>query len=339
LRRLVLAIASGLAVLSAAPTPALAACTSKWYISYGGNTDYVLVKTDTSGIPLASLRFDMGYSSNWEIGLGFLDFNGDGATDVFHAKKRSDGSYQWRYSSPSGTGAWVNLGRSRISPADLRFGDFEGDSRTDVFVVLPANPNGVRPWAYADDGFLPLKPLAAIDKKGPSKLRFGDFDFDSKTDVFSVKKRPDGFLQWRYSPGGANPYVSLAFASTPLDKMRFGDFDANGKTDLFTTQPAAQPGFHNWVYSPNGTDSYTLIATTGIAVGQIRVGKWDVDFKSDLFAVAPESDGFKHWYWKSPTPGSSFNALAYDTRSVDQLRLGDFNGDNVTDVFAMTRTC
>ena len=53
--------------------------------------------------------------------------------------------FQWRYSS-GGTSAWENLERGDVPLQDLRFGDFDGDGKTDVFTIkeLDALPPSVR---------------------------------------------------------------------------------------------------------------------------------------------------------------------------------------------------
>jgi FG-GAP-like repeat len=64
------------------------------------------------------------------------DFNGDHRTDWFWTTTRPDGSYQWGFyyyqTSPFAIGSSL-LAYDRVAPANLRFADFNGDGRTDVF--------------------------------------------------------------------------------------------------------------------------------------------------------------------------------------------------------------
>ncbi|MEM7553052.1 MAG: VCBS repeat-containing protein, partial [Cyanobacteria bacterium P01_A01_bin.84] len=70
------------------------------------------------------------------------------------------------------------------------------------------------------------------DKKGYAleSFRFGDFNGDGKTDVFTVF---DGRFQVSY--GGTSRWQALAKTRIPLKRLRFGDFNGDGKTDVFTT--------------------------------------------------------------------------------------------------------
>ncbi|MDJ0572973.1 MAG: VCBS repeat-containing protein, partial [Pleurocapsa sp. MO_192.B19] len=82
-----------------------------------------------------------------------------------------------------------------------------------------------------------------------SEVRFGDFDGDGRTDIFSVT--PEGeFLRWRYSPGGIGKWVNLTRSSVPLENLRFGDFDGDGKTDVFSVKKEGNS--FRWRYSKAG---------------------------------------------------------------------------------------
>src|SRR5262249_14517008 len=66
----------------------------------------------------------------------FGDFDGDKKTDVFFATPipgAPDGAHQWKFSS----GGARNFQNLAIGPShkNLRFGDFDGDGKTDVFAV------------------------------------------------------------------------------------------------------------------------------------------------------------------------------------------------------------
>ncbi len=81
-------------------------------------------------------------------------------------------------------------------------------------------------------------------------LRFGDFNGDGITDVFSLISM-GGTNQWRYSPSGTSAWINLASDPTPLHDLRFGDFDGDGRTDVFSVVPIG--GAFQWRFSPGGT--------------------------------------------------------------------------------------
>ena len=106
----------------------------------------------------------------------------------------------------------------------LRFGDFDGDGRTDVFRMSGSQ------WQFSSAGTGAWQVLFTDPSLTPlDDLRFGDFNGDGRTDVFSVLG-----TQWRYSSAGVSSWIPLATDSTPLADLRFGDFNGDGRTDVFS---------------------------------------------------------------------------------------------------------
>jgi hypothetical protein len=100
------------------------------------------------------------------------DYAGDHRPDIFYA----DGS-AW-YVSSGGTQPFVEVNTSSFRVHDLRFGDFDGDGKTDVFGVTSGT------WSYSKsaqgfwaDGYL-QQSLAPVDA-----LVVADFDGDGRADV------------------------------------------------------------------------------------------------------------------------------------------------------------
>ena len=313
-------MATGAATSSACPG-------SQWRYSSGGVSNWVNLASDPT--PLSQLRFG--------------DFDGDGRTDVF-----SISGGQWRYSS-GGVSGWIVLTPAGSTPtvtatatatptvaptvtathtpippaqgaiADLRFGDFDGDGRTDVFRSQGGqwqfSSAGVGPWQN-----LAYDPLPLID------LRFGDpywdyfldFNADGRTDVFSVSG-----TQWRYSNGGASNWIALATDSTPLSELRFGDFDGDGRTDVFSTLGG------QWRYSSGGTSNWIALASDSRPIQELRFGDFNGDGRTDVFSVSGTQ-------WQYSSAGvSNWIPLASDPTPLQELRFGDFDGDGRTDVFSV----
>jgi hypothetical protein len=78
-----------------------------------------------------------------------------------------------------------NFQKLAVGPAidGLRFGDFNGDGKTDVFATTP-NSDSSYTWLVSYGGNSNFQKLAV----GPAidGLRFGDFNGDGKTDVFAT---------------------------------------------------------------------------------------------------------------------------------------------------------
>jgi hypothetical protein len=103
----------------------LADGSKQWAYSSGGAGNFVVLKTLSAvlhtlyGIP--------------QIG----DFNGDSTSDLFVATPRLDSAWQWQY-APGGAGDFIDLNYASVRPADLRFGQFNGDAdglKTDIFAA------------------------------------------------------------------------------------------------------------------------------------------------------------------------------------------------------------
>ncbi len=170
----------------------------------------------------------------------------------------------------------------------------------------------------------------------PAGNGFTDFNGDGVQDVFKVKARPDGLLQWQYAPGGVEAWQDLAYASVPLANLRFGDIDDDGKTDVFAILSQAGGG-QQWVYSARGTHSFqalkTLTADEAARYSAPRLGDFNGDGRADVFVAEPRPDGA--WQWKYAPGGSgAFVNLAYAYPHPTTLQFGDFNADAKTDVFA-----
>ena len=189
---------------------------------------------------------------------------------------------------------------------------------TDIFFFHSATG----PWAFSTGGVGDMLFLWTDPDQTPlADLRFGDFDGDGLTDVFSVSG-----TRWRYSPSGAQPWVNLEASNVPLGSLAFGDFDGDGKTDIFSI------GSGNWRYSSAGLSTWKILrpADPGLTVADLAFGDFDGDGKTDAFTIinskwAFSSGGTQDWQILQTQ-----NLLPL---SLADLRFGDFDGDGKTDVF------
>ncbi|MEM7555960.1 MAG: VCBS repeat-containing protein, partial [Cyanobacteria bacterium P01_A01_bin.84] len=91
-----------------------------------------------------------------------------------------DGRFQVSY---GGTSRWQALAKTRIPLKRLRFGDFNGDGKTDVFTTFKLGVGGSGFQVSYGANSRSWQPL--LRTKIPlERLRFGDFNRDGKTDVF-----------------------------------------------------------------------------------------------------------------------------------------------------------
>ena len=177
-----------------------------------------------------------------DIGLG--DFDGDGRCDVI-----APGVGKWEISS-GGSGGWKALPGTYTMPFNqLRFADFNGDGRTDIFHRAPDGQwrvisPGVHAWKTLQNSSQPL-----------SALRFGDFTGDGKADVLS---RAGG--HWSISVGGTAAWTKLNTLSENLDLVQLADVDGNGTDDIVRFKTlSAKKG--EWLVSWSGRTPWRSLRT------------------------------------------------------------------------------
>ncbi|HVF59059.1 MAG TPA: VCBS repeat-containing protein [Thermoanaerobaculia bacterium] len=164
--------------------------------------------------------------------LGFADVDNDGVTDVLW--RLAGGAIEY---SKSGTGYPAPLTFVPVSMAELRFGDFNGDRKTDLFFTQAGQWNL---W-YGPAG--PWTPTLGADRP-VTELLFGEFDDVRGTDLAAALLN-----EWVVSSGAVvawahlNDRLATSFANAVV-----ADFDGNGRSDI------AWSDGNRWVYSRDGRD-------------------------------------------------------------------------------------
>jgi hypothetical protein len=169
--------------------------------------------------------------------LGFADIDNDRITDVLYRNPNGNLGYL-----KSGTQDLVPLTSVPVPMKELRFEDFDGDGRTDIFYTRRGRwqiwYGSTRTWRAAQASALPI-----------SGLLFGEFDDVRGTDVAGVANGT-----WSYSSGGTAKWARLnAKLTRSLAGGVAADFDGNGKTDI------AFNGGADWRFSPDGRSSFVSL--------------------------------------------------------------------------------
>ncbi len=221
------------------------------------------------------------------------------------------GEIEGWYVSENANNAWVRINTSCYKASELGYGDFIGDSRTDVFLVSQGK------WLISDGGTGSWQVVNASGYPFES-LRFGDFIGDGKTDVFTSQAG-----QWYVSESATGAWKKLASSGYPIEELAFGDFVGDSKTDVFTSQGG------KWYVSNKGTGSWQTMASSGVPINKLRFGDFVGDNKTDVF-----SSQSGKWFVSDKAVGSwqQINTSSY---SVDDFRVHDFRGSNRADVFTV----
>ncbi len=210
--------------------------------------------------------------------------------------------------SAGAVGPWRYAAVSSYGISSVRFGDFDGDGRTDVFRADGSawwwSRSGAEGWARLNTSSV-----------GLSDLAFGDFDGDGTTDVFRATGR-----EWHVSDSGSSPWRTLRSASERLDSLAFGDFDGNGTTDLFTANGS------EWRWSSSGSTDWTRLTASGVRLEELGFGDFDSDGTTDVFRATGSA-------WEHSSGGrGDWERLNTSSYRLDALFFGDFDGDGTTDV-------
>jgi hypothetical protein len=242
----------------------------------------------------------------------------------------------------------------RAGLADLSFGDFNGDGKTDVFWATGTywyvSYGGTSDWQVLEKSSTTLANLGFADFNGDGKtdvlytngsewkvkysgtsdwtllhtspiavkdLRFGDFNGDDKDDIF----RANGEY-WYVKYGGKGDWQQLNKSVVTLKDLRLGDFNGDGKTDVFS------PSSGVWRVSYGGTTTWQQLNTSVVTVEDLRLGDFNGDGNTDVFRASGE-------YWYVSYGGTStWQQLNKSVVTLKDIAFGDFNGDGKTDVFS-----
>ena len=236
------------------------------------------------------------------------DFDGDGLTDIFIANGTG-----WFYSR-SGITHWEYLRESGRLTSQLAFADIDNDCITDVIWM---NEHGN--LGYFKSGRNDLLPVSTSPAPGlPVKineLRFGDFDGDSKTDMFYTYQR-----QWYIWYGKTKTWFPAQTSGSAVTELLFGEFDHIKGTDVAGVVEG------KWKYSSAGGTTWIemndpLLSSFVVAVA----ADFDGDYKTDI----AYSYGNDWWYSSAGrSPAKKLAEIGMSYYNLKSMLIGNYYSES-----------
>jgi cytochrome c peroxidase len=265
---------------------------ARWYVTDGAAA---------SGFSVSqAVRFTVFGDATAVVRAKYVDFDGDGRTDISVFRPDNGTWYELRSSDNSFAVQQFGLSTDKIAP-----GDYDGDGRTDIAVYR----NGLWYLSRSRDG------LAVVQFGLPGDIvQAGDFDGDGKDDL-AVYRPSEGTWYMQESRDG---FVVVRFG-LPTDKAVAADYDGDGKTDIAIYRDGQW-----WINNSSGSVAVTSFGLTGDKPVQ---GDYDGDGKADM-AVWRASSG--DWYRLKSSNGQ----VLVDNYGIatDVPTPGDYDGDGVNDL-------
>ncbi len=253
------------------------------------------------------------------FGHAIADFNGDGKLDFVS----SDGS-DVLVRVGDGTGEFSSTSLSTITVGSgvnvAGGGDFNGDGKQDVALVLNANTAQI----LYGNGAGAFSVGSSFSLGGGSSIQVGDMNGDGTTDLLTYS---GGTGRVHFGSGaGLSTSAQTTFAYTG-SVQQLVDIDQNGQMDLLTTSGSIYRSY----LSTNGSSFNSVVqSTVNISAGGGGVGDFNGDGLSDLVvdqgAIVAFVFGNGDGTFQSTT--SQTGIIATGTG----VSAGDYNNDGVSDV-------
>jgi hypothetical protein len=265
------------------------------------------------------------------------DFTGDGKLDLFAIIDDQNGYANKIYVVPgNGDGTFgapvETVFPIRTKAGDNQIADFNGDGKSDYFVIFPDSLTVVVYQSNGDGTFTPLAPTFLAPGEGFNSIV--DVNGDGRLDLATFQLGGTGIRRVRFgNADGSFGNTILISIHTEIE----GDFNNDGKID-FVAMSGEEPPLMlrinynqgNGVFTPGGNS--INMGSTGI----FDTADFNNDGKLDLIGKTVYPTGFAQKVSVLYNLGNdTFTRVEYPLDGFDPIVLGDFDGDGLKDFMTL----
>lgn len=271
---------------------------------------YTIEASSANAFALGTYTIDLEGAATVSTLKPYLDFDGDGKTDLsIFRPNGATGSEWWYQKSSNGDSYATQFG----TPTDkIVAADYTGDGKADIAFWRPSTGE----WYILrseDSTFYAFPFGTSGDIPAP-----GDFDGDGKVDAAVF--RPSNSTWYIQNSGGGTTIQALG---TTGDQPVVGDFDGDGKADIAVFRPNGASGAEWWI---QGSTAGLIATQFGAATDNAVPGDYTGDGKTDIAVWRPSTG---EWFVLR-SEDNSYYSFVYGAAG-DLPVPGDYDGDGKTD--------
>jgi hypothetical protein len=292
--------------------------------------------------PGSRFRIDSVASEKRISSLVVTDLNSDGRPDIAYYGEPKELVVQYN----QGTNSWSApkrwpLDDGLLNPNALSYGDLNGDSRTDLFLL----GDGFIYWLAQDSDHGLSEPEKIPYSGSVQAAQVLDIQGDGREDLLVVNWDNPNPFRFRLQDAGGRLGPEIHFSLPPIRSYWADDLDNDHKTEVVTiaqksgraqishfAEKEAEPLSGAW-----RRGQFSVLPMTKSTKAQRGMVWADIngDRFSDLLVAEPES-GLLKVYFQQPDGTLAASKSFATLTGVTELAVADWDSDGVTEIFVLS---